>query len=54
MDEERASINQWSRSNKRSSNAKKTKIFLFHKPSKRDDIPLTPPKLNISNHVIER
>ena len=54
MDEERASINQWFRSNKLSSNAKKTKIFLFHKPSKRDDIPLMSPKLNISNHVIER
>ena len=33
---------------------KKTKYSCFHKPSKKDDIPLMLPKLTISNHVIER
>ena len=54
MDEELASINQWFTSSKLSLNAKKTKYFFFHKPSKKDDIPLMLPKLTISNHVIER
>ena len=38
-------INQWFISNKYS---------FFHKPSKRDDIPLLLPKLNINNSEIER
>ena len=54
MNEELASINQWFTSNKHSLNAKKTKYSCFHKPSKKDDIPLMLPKLTISNHVIER
>ena len=54
MNEELASINQWFTSNKLSLNAKKTKYSFFHKPSKKDDIPLMLPKLTISNHVIER
>ena len=54
MNEELASINQWSTSNKLSLNANKTKYSFFHKPSKKDDIPLMLPKLTISNHVIER
>ena len=54
MNEELASINQWFTSNKLSLNAKKTKYSCFHKPSKKDDIPLMLPKLTISNHVIER
>ena len=54
MNEELASINQWFTSNKLSLNAKETKYFFFHKPSKKDDIPLMLPKLTISNHVIER
>ena len=32
----------------------KNKIFLFHKPSKKDNIPLILPRLTISNHAIER
>ena len=32
----------------------KTKYSFFHKPSKRDDIPLLLPKLNINNSEIER
>ena len=54
MNEELASINQWFTSNKLSLNAKKTKYSFFHKPSKKDDIPLMLPKLTISNHVIKR
>ena len=54
MNEELASINQWFTSNKFSLNAKKTKYCCFHKPSKKDDIPLMLPKLTISNHVIGR
>ena len=54
MNEELASINQWFTSNKLSLMLKKTKYSCFHKPSKKDDIPLMLPKLTISNHVTER
>ena len=33
---------------------KKTKYYFFHKPSKKDEIPLMLRKLTISNNVIER
>ena len=33
---------------------KKNKYLFFHKPSKKDDIPLVLPKLNINNHKIDR
>ena len=47
-------IIQWFISNKLSPNVSKTKYSFFHKPSKRDDIPLLLPKLNIDNTEIER
>ena len=47
-------INQWFTSNKLSLNVSKTKYSFFYKPSKRDDIPLLLPKLNINNTGIER
>ena len=49
-------INQWFISNKLSLNASKTKHSFFHRPrpSKRDDIPLLLPKLNINNSEIKR
>ena len=47
-------INQWFISNKLSLNAGKTKYSFFHKPSKRGDIPLLLPKLNINNSEIEQ
>ena len=47
-------INQWFISNKLSLNASKTKHSFFHKPSKRDDIPILLPKLNINDSEIER
>ena len=46
--------NQCFTSNELSLNAKKTKNSFFHKPSRKDDIPLMLTKLTISNHVIER
>ena len=54
MNEKLACINRWFTSNKLSLNAKKTKYSCFHKPSKKDDIPLMLPKLTINSHVIER
>ena len=53
MNEELVSIIQWFTSDKLSLNAKKTRYSCFHKPSKKDDIPLMLQKLTISNHVIE-
>ena len=47
-------INQWFDSNKLSLNVSKTRYSFLHKPSKRDDIPLFLPKLNINNSEIER
>ena len=47
-------INQWFLSNKLSLNVSKTKYLFFHKLSKRDDIPLLLPKLNINNSETER
>ena len=47
-------INQWFISNKLSLNASKTKYSFFHKPSKRGDVPLLLPKLNINNSEIEQ
>ena len=47
-------INQWFISNKLSLNVSKTKYSFFHKPSKRDDISLLLPKLNINSSEIER
>ena len=46
--------NQCFTSNELSLNAKKTKNSFFHKPSRKDDIPLMLTNLTISNHVIER
>ena len=47
-------INQWLISNKLSLSVSKTKYSFFHKPSKRDDIPLLLPKLNINKSEKER
>ena len=44
-------ISQWVISNKLSLNVSKTKYSFFHKRSKRDDIPLLLPKLNINNKI---
>ena len=47
-------ISQWFISNKLSLNVKKTKYSFFHKPSKKDNIPLALPKLCINNYQIQR
>ena len=44
-------INQWFISNKLSLNVSKTKYSFFHKRSKRDNILLLLPKLNINNEI---
>ena len=54
VNKELASISEWFTSNKLSLNVKKRKYSFFHKPSKKDDISLMLPKLNIGNHVTER
>ena len=52
VNDELQKINEWFISNKLSLNLKKTKYLFFHKPSKKVDIPLVLPKLNISNSEI--
>ena len=47
-------INERFFSNKLSLNIKKTKFSIFHKASKRDDLPLVLPKLFINNQPINR
>ena len=47
-------ISQWFISNKLSLNVTKTKYSFFYKPSKKDNIPLVLPKLNICNNEIKR
>ena len=47
-------INLWFISNKLSLNVIKIKYSFFHKPSKKDDILLLLPKLNINNSEIEQ
>ena len=47
-------IKDWFTANKLSLNEEKTKYAFFHKPSKKDDIPLRLPKLIINNYEIQR
>ena len=47
-------ISQWFIWNKLSVNVTKTKYYFFHKPSKRDNIPLALPQLYIDNNQIQR
>ena len=54
MNKELQNINEWFISNKLSLNVKKTKFSIFHKASRRDDLPLLLPKLFINNQVIKR
>ena len=54
VNDELQKINEWFISNKLSLNAKKTKYWFFHKPSKIDDIPLVLTQLNINNSEITR
>ena len=54
LNKELQNINEWFTSNKLSLNVKKTKCSIFHKGSRRDDLPLVLPKLFINNQVIKR
>ena len=54
VNRELQNINEWFISNKLSLNVKKTKFSIFHKASRRDDLPLLLPKLFINNQVIKR
>ena len=47
-------INEWFEANKLSLNVGKTKYSLFHKPSRKDDLPLLLPRLLIKKHKVER
>ena len=47
-------MNGWLISKKSSLNVKKTKFSIFHKASRRDDLPLVLPKLFINNQLIKR
>ena len=47
-------VSNWFNSNKLSLNVKKTKYYFFHKSSKKDNIPLRLPNLNINGFTVER
>ena len=47
-------ISEWFEANKLSLNVEQTKYSLFHKPSRRYDLPLLLPKLLIKRHQVER
>ena len=54
VNRELQNINEWFISNKLSLNVKNTKFLIFHKASRRDDLPLLIAKLFINNQVIKR
>ena len=54
VNKELTNINEWIVANKLSLNFKKSQVLFFHKPSKKDNIPLLLPSLNISNHKTKR
>ena len=47
VNQELQKINEWFEANKLSLNAGKAKYSLFHKPSRKDDLPLLLPRLLI-------
>ena len=54
VNKELTNVNEWFVVNKLSLNVKKTKYSFFHKPSKKDNIPLQLPNLTINNRKIKR
>ena len=54
VNQELQKINEWFEANKLSLNVEKTKYSLFHKPSRKDDLPLLLPRLLIKKHKVER
>ena len=53
MSKELANVSDWFNANKLSLNVKKTKYSFFHKSSKKDNIPLQLPNLNINGSTVE-
>ena len=54
VNNELVNIKYWFTANKLSLNVERTKHLFFHKPSKKDDIPLCQTKLIINNYEIQR
>ena len=54
MNKELTNVSNWFNANKLSLYVKKTKFSFFHKSSKKDNIPLRLPNLNINGFTIER
>ena len=54
VNEELVKIDEWFKANKLSLNLDKTQYLLFHKASKRDDLPLKLPTLLVNNKIIKR
>ena len=54
VNQELQKVNGCFEANKLSLNIGKTKYFLFHKPSRKDDLPLLLPRLPIKMHKVER
>ena len=54
VNNELVKVKDWFTANKLSLTVEKTKYSFFYKPSKKDDIPLSLPKLIISNYEIQR
>ena len=54
MNKELTNVSNWFNANKLSLNVKKIKFSFFHKSSKKDNIPLRLPNLNINGFTIER
>ena len=54
VNNELVNIKDWFTANKLSLNVEKTKYSFFHKPRKKDDIPLRLPRLIINNYEIQR
>ena len=54
VNQELQKINEWFEANKLSLDVGKTKYILFHKPSRKNDLPLLLPSLPIKMHKMER
>ena len=54
INKELTNVSRWFNANKLLLNVKKTKFSFFHKSSKKDNIPLWLPNLNINGFTIER
>ena len=53
MNKELTNVSNWFNANKPSLNVKKTKYSFFHKPSKKDNVPLQLPNLNINEFTAD-